>query len=743
MSPAASQWRAIVLVGFILVAAATAVPASAQSSGPSPVPAPQFSAEGASASVATAPSITIIENAVPNAPDDFSFTGCQGTGCGPFVLDDDPDSAVPDTVSATLAAGMYTITQAPGPGHWVLDDIFCDTGEDVDVENRTVTITLGATEAVTCTFLNRSPSIRIIEDAEPDAPQDFSFTGCQGAGCAPFVLDDDTDPALSNTVTGSGLAPGTYTITQAPTANWSLRDLSCTAGEVVDLGNRRVTITLDADEFTKCTFTNRTTGIRVVQDSMPDSPQDFGYTSCLDSSCGRFTLDDDGDPALANTVTGAGLAPGTYTITQDITPGFDLLDVTCSGDVSNRRARVYLEQNQTETCTFVNRPTPPPLTNVAQLSAGQDATCARLTSGEVRCWGYNWGGWLGTGSSDQYLSSPAVVLNAAGTGPLTDVVQVSVGGSQACAVLQNGEARCWGYGYLGNGTNTDDPPARPVTVLNPAGSGPLTGVAQIAVGVGGTTCARLSNGEARCWGYNGNGQLGNGTSGSSSLLPVVVSNPDGTGPLTDVAQISTGGSHSCARLSNGEARCWGGNWNGQLGNGTTDRATRPVAVLNSAGTAPLTGIAQVAAGGYKTCARVGRQARCWGGDAGTLPVVVLDPSGEAPLTNVAEITTGSQDSSRWCVRLLNGQARCWGQIPGNGTSGSSSLLPVVVSNPDGTGPLTDVAQISTGGSHSCARLSNGEARCWGGNWNGQLGNGVPNGDIPGRERTRPVVVINP
>jgi alpha-tubulin suppressor-like RCC1 family protein len=733
-------------IGLVVVVAAAmqlgvVAPSSATSSGHGSTrgDAPEFE-ESQPVAATSAPSITIVEDAVPNAAQDFSFTGCQGTSCSPFALDDDADPALPNTVNASgLTAGTYTITQAPGVNHWVLDDIFCDTGENVDVENRTVTITLGAAEDVTCTFLNRSPSIKIIEDALPDAPQDFSFTGCQGAGCGQFVLDDDGDPVLSNSVTASGLAPGTYTITQAPTANWSLDSLSCTTGEVVDLVNRQVTITLGADEFAKCTFTNRTTGIRIAQDTIPDDPQDFGYTSCLGSGCGHFTLDDDDDPAMTNSVTGAGLAPGTYTITQDITPGFDLVYIGCGGDPSNRRLTLYVEPNQPNgPCTFVNRPTPPPLTNVAQISTGSEiTTCARLTSGGVRCWGSNDYGRLGTGSSDEYLSIPTTVLNPEGTGPLTDVVQVSVGNRHACAVLQNGEGRCWGANYSGQlGNGTDVSSTRPVAVLNSTGTGPLTGIAQITAGSFEQTCARLTNGEARCWGFNYQGALGDGTTTDRSL-PAVVSNPDGTGPLTDVAQISTG-YHSCARLSNGEARCWGPGGSGQLGNGTDVSSTRPVAVLNSTGTGPLTGIAQITAGSYRTCARVGRQARCWGGGTGSrLPVVVLDASGEAPLTNVAEITAAS---GRSCVRLLNGEARCWGSSSlGDGTQDYSDL-PVVVSNPVGTGPLTDVAQISTGSYHSCARLSNGEARCWGG---GHLGNGTPNDEIPGSNYTRPVVVISP
>ncbi len=216
----------VTLMCFVMVAGVVA-PSSAANArhGSTGGDAPEFDEQPAVAT--STPSITIVENAVPDAAQDFPFSGCQGASCGLFALDDDADPALPNTVSASgLTAGTYTITQAPGVNHWVLDDIFCDTGENVDVDNRTVTITLGATEDVTCTFLNRSPSIKITEDALPDAPQDFSFTGCQGAGCGPFVLDDDADPALSNSVTASGLAPGTYTITRAATGRGTLYVLS-------------------------------------------------------------------------------------------------------------------------------------------------------------------------------------------------------------------------------------------------------------------------------------------------------------------------------------------------------------------------------------------------------------------------------------------------------------------------------------------------------------------------------------
>ena len=95
-----------------------------------------------------------------------------------------------------------------------------------------------------------------------------------------------------------------------------------------------------------------------------------------------------------------------------------------------------------------------------------------------------------------------------------------------------------------------------VTVLNQGGGGPLTGVRQVDAG-GDHACAALANGQARCWGDNDNGQLGNNDLGVDTDLPVTVLNQGGGGPLTGVASIQAGDDFTCARLANGQVRCWG------------------------------------------------------------------------------------------------------------------------------------------------------------------------------------------
>ncbi|WP_295394559.1 RCC1 domain-containing protein [uncultured Thiodictyon sp.] len=367
---------------------------------------------------------------------------------------------------------------------------------------------------------------------------------------------------------------------------------------------------------------------------------------------------------------------------------------------------------------------------IAQVSAGVEDTCALTTDGTAACWGLNDYGQLGNGTNTN--SSVPVAVDRSGVLNGKTIAQVSTGDYHTCALATDGTAACWGYnwyGQLGNGTNTDS--WVPVAVDR---SGVLNGKTLTQVSAGRLhTCALATDGTAACWGYNWNGQLGNGTNTYSSV-PVAV---DRSGVLNGktIAQVSAGTAHTCALATDGTAACWGDNWNGQLGNGTNTNSWVPVAVDRS-GVLNGKTIAQVSAGASYTCAlATDGTAACWGyngyGQLGNgttsdswVPVAV-DRSGVLNGKTIAQVSPGIYYT---CALATDGTAACWGYNLhgelGNGTNINSSV-PVAV---DRSGVLNGktIAQVSAGGWHTCALATDGTAACWGANSSGQLGDGTNN-----------------
>ena len=183
---------------------------------------------------------------------------------------------------------------------------------------------------------------------------------------------------------------------------------------------------------------------------------------------------------------------------------------------------------------------------VKQISTGRYHTCAVLTSGAAKCWGYNGWGQLGDGTrTDRWAP---VQVSGLGSG----VSMIAAGDHHTCAVLASGAAKCWGnntFWQLGDGTQTHR--WAPVQVSGLGG-----GVSTVAAG-GSQTCAVLASGAAKCWGYNWYGQLGDGTQ-TERGAPVQVSGLGG-----GVSTIAAGGSHTCAVLVSGAAKCWGYNGSGE------------------------------------------------------------------------------------------------------------------------------------------------------------------------------------
>lgn len=352
---------------------------------------------------------------------------------------------------------------------------------------------------------------------------------------------------------------------------------------------------------------------------------------------------------------------------------------------------------------------------ISAVSAGHTLTCALTTSGGVKCWGWNGYGQLGDGTNTFIQSTPVEVI-----GLTCSASTVSVGYNHTCAVMTAGEAKCWGYnwqGQLGDGTTTNR--STPVDVI-----GLASGVSAVTTG-GSHTCALTTSGGIKCWGDNWHGQLGDGTTTSRST-PM-----DVNGLTSGINAISAGWGHTCALTNSGGAMCWGANGSGQLGNGWNIDSLFPIfpGGLTS-------GVSAVSAGGGHTCAvTASGGVKCWGrndygqlGDGTTTSrYSPIDVSGLA--SGISAVTAGD---SHTCALTVSGGVKCWGANEfgqlGDGSVTNYST-PVDVS-----GLTSDVAAVSAGGGHTCALTTAGGVKCWGKNIYGQLG------DETSTSRTTPVDV---
>lgn len=355
--------------------------------------------------------------------------------------------------------------------------------------------------------------------------------------------------------------------------------------------------------------------------------------------------------------------------------------------------------------------------HVTQISANGNHTCAVTPEGGAKCWGFNGSGQLGNNSTTN-SSVPVAV-----SGLTSGVVSISAGTTYSCAVTSVGGAKCWGFngtGQLGNNSTTTS--LVPVNV-----SGLTSGVASLAAGVS-FTCAVTTSSGAKCWGQNGSyGMLGNNSTTDSSV-PVNVS-----GLTTGVASVTVGQYHACALTSTGGVKCWGHNGFYQLGDYSTTTGLFPGDVFGL-----TSGVASISAGTYHTCAvTTAGGVKCWGSNgAGQLgdgtQNTQMAPVGVSGLTSgVSRISGGA---SHTCALTTAGATVCWGANTvgqlGDGTL-VNRFTPVGVS-----GLESGVVSIDVGGNHTCAVTTAGSTKCWGYNNKGQLGNNslvnstVPVGVLP-------------
>lgn len=358
-------------------------------------------------------------------------------------------------------------------------------------------------------------------------------------------------------------------------------------------------------------------------------------------------------------------------------------------------------------------PSPPTLSprdERESVALGATHGCALDVTGHAWCWGSNYFGELGTGSTGASTEVPQAVT---GGQVFTSLV---AGSGFTCGIDAAGAAWCWGAnsdGQLGRGTTTS---AEPVPQV-------VTGGHSFAALSAGSfsVCGRTATGEIWCWGYGLAGSLGNGTY-VTSPAPVKVTAP-GDPVFT---RVDAGAGHVCALDAGGTAWCWGLNDTGQLGRGiiTAKEATPAVAVGGQV-------FAALVAGGRFTCALdAAGAASCWGDNAqgqlgrGTITgaeVAVAPVAGAEPFVR---LVAGLQFA---CGQTVTGTAWCWG-------ANDFGQLGMGVVGPDPDYALPTPQAVLEGANwpvlaggffHTCGIAFDGSARCWGNNASKQVGVASP------------------
>ncbi len=352
----------------------------------------------------------------------------------------------------------------------------------------------------------------------------------------------------------------------------------------------------------------------------------------------------------------------------------------------------------------------------SQVSAGDDQACAVTLNRTVKCWGDGQEGALGDGSNSD--STKPVLVHG-----LTLISAVATGSGHSCSLGLNGGVECWGSnfaGELGDGTTTS-------TNVPVAVSGLDAGVLQISAG-GFDTCAVLHGGDLQCWGYDADGELGDGNQ-TAQDVPTQVSGLD-----SDVQQVSVGEEQTCAITEDPSltAMCWGDPAHGDLGNGMFGGLPDPYPTAVFGMTAPASGGGvrvpdQIASGFNHTCLVLGSgKVTCWGsGDFGELgDGSTEDEAVPTPTIGLPEAAGSSaavaQSSGTACAVTGTLRADCWGIWTGNG----DTTIPQTSAMPAANLAAGDVAQVATSEAGGCALTVHQTVKCWGANADGNVGDGT-------------------
>ena len=341
------------------------------------------------------------------------------------------------------------------------------------------------------------------------------------------------------------------------------------------------------------------------------------------------------------------------------------------------------------------------LTNWKQIGSGVRHAIGLKTDGTIWSWGYNAQGQLGRGNTVDY-SSPIQI------GSLTNWSQISSGVYFSAAVKTDGTLWVWGdngNGQLGNSTVT--------SYSSPIQVGALTNWNKISGG-GDFWTSIKTDGTLWACGFNSFGELGRGSNNNKYSSPIQI------GSLTDWTYISSGANHTLALRNNGTLWTWGYNGYGQLGNGTTNHYSSPIQVGS------LTSWKHICSGKYYSAAvKTDGTLWTWGYNNGNLgnnnvSMHYSSPVQVGALTNWSQVVCGYDTTYAYNT---NGIVYSWGRN-NFGQLGAPSTLLGNSSSPIQVGSLTNWKQVSAGTYHTAAIKKDGTLWAWGSNSNGGLGNGT-------------------
>ena len=375
------------------------------------------------------------------------------------------------------------------------------------------------------------------------------------------------------------------------------------------------------------------------------------------------------------------------------------------------------------------------------FEARNQHTCALYENNSLYCWGRNNYGQLGLGTTSSYESSPQFV--DVGSGLTVESIGISGSGDQAsgpkshtCAVLSNGQLKCWGDnadGQLGLGNVSSTGVWEPTAVNLGAGR-----TAVDVATANAATCALLDDQSVKCWGRNTRGQLGLGNDSSNDVLtPQLVTFSGSSKPIKLAGALRS----FCAIMDNGTMACWGENADGQLGLGNQTSMVRSPTYLST-----HTGrtVISVDLGKYFTCVSYDNgSVACTGtNDVGQLGLGNFTSSSTLQYVADMDVNAYRTDVAQkvGCAHLTNASLVCWGHdqwgLFGYSTNTYGQDYGFTANKyavfPSGR----TLASFSVGFTHACAVLDNGDLACWGNNNMAQLGLGNTS------QQWIPVVVSN-